>query len=97
MPINADQAYYAAEKKYHEANTLDERIARLEEMIRVAPKHKGAENLLAQLRLRLSKMKKERQKQKKQQSAVLELKKREQGRYAFWVLLTAGKLSCSRH
>ena len=35
-------------------------------MIRTAPKHKGAENLLSRLRLQLSKLKKEQVKKKKQ-------------------------------
>lgn len=65
MPINATQEYYEAERKYREAKTIDEKIACLEEVIRQAPKHKGAENLLAQLRSQLSRLKKEKQKQKK--------------------------------
>lgn len=91
MPINADQAYYAAEKRYHEASTLDERISCLEEMIRVAPKHKGAENLLANLRLRLSKMKKERQKQKKSAKRGFGIEKEGAGQVCLIGFANSGK------
>lgn len=59
MPINASPEYYKAYAEYLNAKTLEERIRRLEEVIRQAPKHKSSEVLLAQLRLRLSKLKKE--------------------------------------
>jgi len=59
MPINAGVDYLVAEKRYSEARTTEEKIKALEEMIRTAPKHKGAENLLADLRKRLAKLKKE--------------------------------------
>ena len=59
MPINAGVDYLVAEKRYSEARTTEGKIKALEEMIRTAPKHKGAENLLADLRRRLAKLKKE--------------------------------------
>ncbi len=65
MPINAGQEYFAAEKKYSEAKTIEEKIRALEGMIKAAPKHKGAENLLADLRKRLAKLKKESKTSKK--------------------------------
>jgi len=57
MPINAHPDYLAAEKKYLECQTDAERILALEDMIRKAPGHKGAENLRAQLKTRLKKLK----------------------------------------
>ncbi len=57
MPVNAGYDYFAAQKKYQEAKTLDEKIRSLEELIRVSPGHKGAENVLAQLKTKLSKLK----------------------------------------
>lgn len=59
MPVNAGPEYFAAEKRYSQARTTDQKIAALQEMIRTAPKHKGSENLLADLRKRLSKLKKD--------------------------------------
>ena len=65
MPINAGYEYVNAEKKYYQAQTLEERIAALEEMIKTAPKHKGSENLLAELRTRLKKFLEKKEKNKK--------------------------------
>ncbi len=59
MPVNAGPEYFLAEKKFLEARTKEEKIQALEEMIKVLPKHKGAHNLLAQLKKRLSILKKE--------------------------------------
>ncbi len=59
MPVNAGPEYFAAEKRYSEARHVDDKIAALKDMIRYAPKHKGAENLLADLRKRLAKLKRE--------------------------------------
>jgi len=65
MPINASPEYYKAEKIYLEAKTIEEKIIRLEELIRVAPRHKGSENLLAELKTRLKKLKEKQEKSKK--------------------------------
>ena len=74
MPINAKQEYFVAEKRYLEAKNIEEKIAALKEMIRTAPKHKGSEHLLANLRKRLARLKKEavieRKKSKKQQFSI---------------------------
>jgi len=64
MPINAGYDYIEAQKHFLAAKTIEEKIAGTEEMLRTAPKHKGAENLIAQLRLKLSKLKKEVEKEK---------------------------------
>mgnify|MGYP001619684542 FL=1 len=55
MPINAGYEYFNAEKKYLAAQTLDEKIIALKELIKAAPKHKSSENLLAELKTRLKK------------------------------------------
>lgn len=65
MPINAGYEYVNAEKKYNQASTLDEKILALEEMIKTAPKHKGSENLLAELKTRLKKFLEKKEKNKK--------------------------------
>jgi hypothetical protein len=66
MPTNPGYEYIAAEKKYLQAQGLDEKIKCLEEVIRTAPKHKSSENLIAQLRLRMAKLKAMQEKEKKQ-------------------------------
>jgi len=65
MPINADHEYIEAEKKYLRAEGLEEKIVCLEDLIRKAPSHKGAENLRAELRTRLKKLKEKLEKGKK--------------------------------
>ena len=52
MPINAHPDYIEAEKKYNNAQTDEERILALEEMIKWVPKHKGAETVRVQLKKR---------------------------------------------
>ncbi len=61
MPINAGPEFFAAQKKYMEAKTREEKIIALEEMIRTAPGHKGAETLRAQLKSKLAKLKQQKE------------------------------------
>ncbi len=68
MPINASQEYFLAEQKFLEAKTTSEKIKTLREMIAKAPKHKGAEKLLANLHSRLAKLKSQAENEKKQKS-----------------------------
>ena len=57
MPTNLPPEYYDAEERYRAAETQEERIRRLEELISTVPKHKGTDHLRADLRRKLSKMK----------------------------------------
>ncbi len=57
MPINAHPEYIAAEKEYIAAKTPEEKLKALEKMISVAPGHKGAEKLRAELKTRYKKLK----------------------------------------
>lgn len=65
MPINAHPEYLAAEKEYLAAETLEQKIEKLRKMISLAPAHKGAENLRAQLKTRLKKLTEQLEKNKK--------------------------------
>ncbi|MBM3232893.1 TGS domain-containing protein [Candidatus Pacearchaeota archaeon] len=65
MPVNPGPEYVQAEKRYLQAQTLEERIIATEDMIRAAPKHKSSENLLALLRTRLKKFLEKKEKNKK--------------------------------
>lgn len=65
MPVNAPSEYFAAEAKFHSAKTKEEKIAALEEMIRLLPRHHGSETAIAQLKSRLAKLKKESEKSSK--------------------------------
>jgi uncharacterized protein len=64
MPANLTPIYMDAEKRYREAKTTEEKIAALEEMLAVIPKHKGTDKLQADLKKRLSKHKEESHKKK---------------------------------
>jgi small GTP-binding protein len=70
MPTNLPPEYYEVEKRYKEAQTTEEKIELLEELISTIPKHKGTDHLRADLRRRLSKFKASTQSQKKSSTAV---------------------------
>ena len=56
MPTNLPPDYFAIEKRYRAAKSIAEKIACVQELIRVVPKHKGTDHLRADLRRRLSKL-----------------------------------------
>lgn len=64
MPANLTPQYLEADKRYREAKTSSDKIAILEEMLAIIPKHKGTDKLQADLKRRLSKLKAELQKKK---------------------------------
>lgn len=57
MPTNLPPEYFEIEREYRAAQTVQEQIALLEELISVVPKHKGTDHLRADLRRNLSKLK----------------------------------------
>ncbi len=65
MPINASPKYLSAKKEYLAAQTTEQKIKCLKKMLATAPKHKGAENLLKQLKKRLKKLKESKEKHSK--------------------------------
>lgn len=65
MPTNLPPEYFAADKRFREAQTPIEKIACLEELISTIPKHKGTDHLRADLRRQLSRLKDEAQSKKK--------------------------------
>lgn len=65
MPANLTPQYYEAEEAFKKAVTVEAKIAALEEMLAVIPKHKGTEKMQADLKKRLSKFKEEGQKKAK--------------------------------
>lgn len=56
MPTNLPCEWYAIEKEYREEKDLKKKIELLKQLIAATPKHKGTENLLADLRKKLSKL-----------------------------------------
>jgi ribosome-interacting GTPase 1 len=65
MPINASPHFERAQAEYEAAQTTEQKIRCLKKMITLAPKHKGSENLLKQLRTRLKKLKYTKEKESK--------------------------------
>lgn len=65
MPINASPHFERAQVEYENAKTTEQKIRCLKKMIVLAPKHKGAENLNANLKTRLKKLKYSNEKEKK--------------------------------
>ena len=56
MPANLTPQYHSAEKRYREAKEVDEKIAALQEMMAVMPRHKGTDHLYAGLRGKIAKL-----------------------------------------
>lgn len=75
MPVNLSPEAVAAQQRYMEANSIEEQIKTLREYIAAIPKHKGTENLLYNLKKRLSKLLFEQEKRiekaKKGRSSVI--------------------------
>lgn len=57
MPTNLPPDYFKVEELYREAQTNEEKIRYLEEMMAIVPKHKGTDHLRADLRRKLAKLK----------------------------------------
>ena len=56
MPTNVTPQYREAEERFRAAETIQARIAALQEMLSIMPKHKGTDHLKARLRSRLSQL-----------------------------------------
>lgn len=65
MPINLPPQATETERRYREAESVEEKIACLEEYLSLIPKHKGTDHLRADLRRKLSKLKSTAQARKK--------------------------------
>jgi len=70
MPTNVHPEYVYAEKEFLNAQNDEQRLIALEKMISRAPRHKGGENLRAQLKLRLKKLKEKMATEKKMRKSA---------------------------
>jgi len=59
--LNAGPEYYAAEARYRDAKTIEDKLAALEEMLRYCPKHKAAHSILMEIKNKIARLKKEQQ------------------------------------
>jgi len=64
MPANLPPQYFEVEKRYREAKAPETKVAALEEMLTIMPKHKGTDKLRADLRRKISKFKTQSQQKK---------------------------------
>ena len=58
MPANLPPTYYKLKHEHEAAKTDAERLVLLEEMLRIIPKHKGSEKVVADVRRRIARIKK---------------------------------------
>ncbi len=65
MPANLTPQYQAAEERYRKAQTIEEKIEALREMMATIPKHKGTEKLQAEIKRKLSKAQEEQHQQRR--------------------------------
>ncbi len=95
MPTNLPPDALQAEKRYREAETLEDRIATLEVYIGLIPKHKGTDHLRADLRKQLSKLKASVQSGKKtsRQDSVFRIDREGAGQVAIVGVTNVGKSS----
>ena len=56
MPTNVPPQYHEAEDRFRQAATVQAKIAALQEMLAILPKHKGTDHLKARLRARMSRL-----------------------------------------
>ncbi|MGD1118737.1 MAG: GTPase [Dehalococcoidales bacterium] len=75
MPANLTPQYLEAEKNFRLAKTTQEKIAWLEEMLAVMPKHKGTDHLRADLRTKLAALTKSIDKKSATQHASTKIEK----------------------
>ncbi len=75
MPANLTPQYLEAEKNFRLAKTTQEKIAWLEEMLAVMPKHKGTDHLRADLRTKIASMTKSLDKKTATQHSTTKIEK----------------------
>ncbi|MFC2007576.1 GTPase [Chloroflexota bacterium] len=91
MPANLTPVYYEAERKFRAAKNPLERIAALEEMLAVMPKHKGTDHLRAELRTRIAKLNQSLDKKTATQRASMTIEKVGAAQLAVIGMPNAGK------
>jgi small GTP-binding protein len=91
MPANLPPQYFEAEKAFREAKDPLEKIAALEEMLAIMPKHKGTDHLRAELRGRIAKLTQQAAKKSGARRASLMIEKEGAAQLAVIGLPNAGK------
>jgi len=94
MPANLTPEYYRAEREYRAARTLEEKIACLETMLRVIPKHKGTDHMQGDLRRKLARLRQEMERESRRagkRAAAVKVEKEGAGQVALVGPPNAGK------
>ncbi|MFC2066681.1 GTPase [Chloroflexota bacterium] len=91
MPANLPPQYFEAEKNFRLAKSPLEKIAALEEMLAIMPKHKGTDHLRAELRTRIAKLTQSLDKKSATQRASMTIEKVGAAQVAIIGLPNAGK------
>jgi small GTP-binding protein len=91
MPANLPPQYFEAEKTFREAKDPLEKIAALEEMLAIMPKHKGTDHLRAELRGRIAKLTQQAGKKSGARRASMVIEKEGAAQVAVVGLPNAGK------
>ncbi|HEY32848.1 MAG TPA: TGS domain-containing protein [Dehalococcoidia bacterium] len=91
MPANLTPAYFEAEKRFREAKANQDKIAALEEMLAVMPKHKGTDHLKADLRRKIAKLTQASERKTATQRASMVLPKEGAAQVVIVGLPNAGK------
>ncbi len=65
MPTNVPPQYRSVEARYRAATTPEDKLAALEEMLRIMPKHKGTDKLQADVKARIAKLRQQEQQARK--------------------------------
>jgi len=96
MPANLPPQYFEVEKKYRSAKTVEDKLAALEEMLAIMPKHKGTDKLQADLKRRISKLKTQEQKKSGKRTAGFQIKPEGAGQVVLVGPPNSGKSSLLR-
>ncbi len=91
MPANLPPQYFRAEKIFREAKNPQEKIAALEDMLAIMPKHKGTDHLRAELRSRIAKISQQAGKKSGGARASMMIDKEGAGQVAVIGLPNSGK------
>ena len=91
MPANLPPQYFEAEKSFRAAKSPLEKIAALEEMLAIMPKHKGTDHLRAELRGKIAKLTQESEKKTGAKRASMLIEKEGAAQVAVIGLPNAGK------
>ncbi len=91
MPANLPPQYFDAEKNFRQAKNPLEKIAALEEMLAIMPKHKGTDHLRAKLRARIARLTEASEKKAATKRASVVIEKEGAAQVAVVGLPNAGK------